>query len=534
MAVALVALAAAALLTGGRTAHGDGGERVRYDDGAVLVPAGPVFPLPLAIDFFTDDQGPPAAAWPASAVPVAFCSFHNNRPAAIGAEQFRQAVRDVAAAWNAAEAAVGIRYAGDCAQGFQWESDNDRNEVGFDDARNVARGGEAGLARGVWLEFSAGGTVLSREFAEFDVVLAGSELSNVPFVCFVSVLSHELGHSLGLGHSDTEGDLMFESFTPSRIETCPTAPSAAARARLQDLYGVDRAPSVDAGADRAVDTGAAVTLTAQGSDPEGGELTFQWVQLSGATVQLSASGASVSFAAPSQQGATLVFEVTAFDAFLHAVTDTVSVTAGAATSPPAVPPSFASFLPGPFGAAEIGWTETSGASSYEFCHQAPAAPSSVSCSNLPAPLAAITWDLTLGAQGPATATRVLTGGERETSLRACNSKGCTPVSPGPLTGGLRWPAWGIDYDYFAMAFDFGRLHFTLAGVVNVSGPNRVFNLNTGPPGDPDLHRMRACGQIPAGRVCIAFLGLDDEHFEVVSIVSKRRGTPTTDHRITIR
>ena len=532
--VALVALAAAALLAGGRVAHGDGGERVRYDDGAVLVPAGPVFPLPLAIDFFTDDLGPPAAVWPASAVPVEFCTFHNNRPAAIAAEQFRQAMRDVAAAWNAVEAAVGIRYAGDCAGGFRWEFDNDRNEVGFDDARNAAGGAEAGLARGVWFEFPAVGPVLSREFVEFDVVLAGNELSNVPFICFVSVLSHEFGHTLGLGHSDTKGDLMFESFTPSRIETCPTAPSAAERARLQDLYGVDRAPSVNAGADRAVDTGAAVTLTARGSDPEGRPLTFEWVQLSGAAVQTSASGADISFATPSEAGVTLVFEVTALDPFLHAATDTVSVTVGAATSPPALPPGFASFLPGPAGGAEIGWTEASGASRYEFCHRAPGVPASVSCSNLPAPLAAITWDVTLGTQGPATATRVLTGAERETSLRACNSKGCTSASPGPLAGGLRWPAWGIDYDYFAMAFDFGRLRFTLVGVVNVSGPNRVFNLLTGPADDPGLHRIRGCGQVPAGRICIAFLGLDDEHFEVVSIVSKRSGTPTTDHRIAIR
>ena len=62
----------------------------------------------------------------------------------------------------------------------------------------------------------------------------------------------------------------------------------------------------------------------------------------------------------------------------------------------------------------------------------------------------------------------------------------------------------------------------------------MFNLNTGPPDNPTLHRIRPCGQLPAGRACIAFLGLNDEHFEVASIVSKSPGTPTTEHRITIR
>lgn len=64
--------------------------------------------------------------------------------------------------------------------------------------------------------------------------------------------------------------------------------------------------AVDAGADRLVDRGSSVTLTA--TSPNATE--FSWQQLEGAAVTLSPSGASVTFQAPEEAG-TLRFQVTA-------------------------------------------------------------------------------------------------------------------------------------------------------------------------------------------------------------------------------
>ena len=538
------------------SARADDGERL-YDLGPRWSEAGGGpsphdIPVELVIAFFTDcteaDRlsppvcGSPPAQWVGAEVPVEFCSFQSNRPSSITAQEFRDAIEAAAAAWNAAGAAVGIDYTGDCSSGSTWQDGNGRNEFGFDDGGNVVSTQSAGITLGTWRTVSLPGNsllVVAREFIEADIVI--DHRLDIPDVCFLSTLTHELGHAIGFGHSDSTSDLMFPSFNPNNVSTCPVKPSGAEISQLRALYGTDLLPSVDAGSDLTVDLGTQVTLAAKGSDPEGATLTYRWSQLSGQPVTPSAGGAgkSVVFTAPSAE-TTLEFEVTALDPFLHPATDRVRITVSSTGGVPTSFPLFDSFLPVTFapgipeGTTALGWTTVDGASSYEFCSGVSAAALASNCSTLSSPSAPITWHTVLGAGGSADVTRVLTSGWRMTRIQACSSQGCSKPSDGPLAGGVRWAAWGIDYDVIAIPFDIAGFQFTLAAVINVSGPARSFELGNGPPGDPFLVTMGTCGSLRAGGMCFAFLHFNDEQHEVVGIRSSRPGTPTVEHHIEVR
>ena len=147
----------------------------------------------------------------------------------------------------------------------------------------------------------------------------------------------------------------------------------------------------------------------------------------------------------------------------------------------------------------------------------------------------MSWDTVLDSGGSVNTRRVFTEPVRDTSLAACNVMGCTAAGFGPLAGGLRWEPWAIDFDYLAFAFDVRSTRWTVVAVVNLSDEPRNFVFRSGPLEAPSRLLLHGCGSVQAGGVCIGWLSPHQApHDPVVTIVSSADGTPTTEHRITVR
>lgn len=287
-------------------------------------------PFELGVGFLMDCDGDslppscgnPPARWPLSQRPVTLCSFHAGRPAWLTDRQFRQAIADAATTWNSVGAAISVRYAGDCARGSRWLIENGINEIGFDDARDAVRGSAAAVTRTVtnWTP-QANPTV--RTIFEADIVIDGA-FGNYR-VCFATTVMHELGHVLGLSHSDVVGDLMFPTFTTANPLSCPTGPSNAEQARLRELYGVNRVPAVTVNARAATRGGVPFSATAVAVDPEGEAVTYEWSQVGGPPVSLAVTGPTVTFMTPPTPGV-VILRVVATDASLHPGSTLVSIT----------------------------------------------------------------------------------------------------------------------------------------------------------------------------------------------------------------
>ncbi len=521
--VALLAALALAMLLGASQATAEGGERP-YDDGSALHSLDPVgdLPIALAIEFFTDL---PPAVWPSEAIPVAICTQQHNRPSAVTAEQFGDAVSSVTSMWTAQAVGVGFDYTGDCADGNRWRMDNGVTEIGFDDFRDVVKGQSAAIATGTWTSIFG-----PKEFVEFDIVL--DQRLNILPQCFESIIAHELGHVLGLGHSDDAGDLMYPSFDPGDPGTCPTEAREVEVDALRGLYGINLPPEVEEPPTVLAAPGEAIDATVVAEDPEGDALTFSWEQLDGEPVEFESDGATLSFNAPDDPGGELRFRVTVADPIGHTTVVDVLIGIDATPTPPTLAPMLADIGIAADGRdAAFEWMLPSGANSFELCSDGAVEV----CRRTSSGSQVISWESVITTAGSATARRIFTNGARETSATACNAAGCGPASTGPLAGGIRWVPWDIDFDYFGMAMDMSGISITIAGAVNLSDEPRAFTLYAGSEANPRERVLRRCGTLESGESCLGVLAPGAQgHGTVVTIVSFANGTPTTEHRITIR
>ena len=183
--------------------------------------------------------GTPNARWDTSHGAIPFCTSQVGRPAGIGAVQFEESVRAAVGTWNAAGAQIVAIYVGDCVSSAPGALAAARTEVRFDVTGTVLGATEGAKAQ-VQMSLSPSVNPTTRTIIQAEIII-GERVVTLDPTCFGDVVVHEMGHTLGLGHSADVGDVMYPVLR-SAAGGCTAKPSAQEYEALRSLYGAAVAP----------------------------------------------------------------------------------------------------------------------------------------------------------------------------------------------------------------------------------------------------------------------------------------------------
>ncbi len=162
--------------------------------------------------------GDPPALWHrTTAIPI--CPSDAAIPQWVSPTDFHLVLEGATKVWNGANAQVGLEYVPNCANPTQGSAIPDGAiAVGWGGDRSFIVASVVGTTNVGVEAFNL--TSGRREISGAQIVINPRQAMSVR--CLQTMMVHELGHVLGLGHSTNADDVMFPIFTPSMPTSCKT------------------------------------------------------------------------------------------------------------------------------------------------------------------------------------------------------------------------------------------------------------------------------------------------------------------------